>query len=1517
MRKILTILGLICSVGLVAQPYNNEWINFSNTYYKFKVGANGLYRISQPVLAAAGLGATPVQNFQLFRNGQEVPIYTSASSGVLGPSDYLEFWGRMNDGKPDNPLYRNSTYQLSDHWSLQTDTAEYFLTVNSTGLTIHYDSIFNNVAGNVLPVEQYFMYQVGTYFRNQINPGWAQSVPEYIYSSAYDIGEGWTSNFSFSAFGSSPASPVVDQQNNLYIYNGGPNATLVFGAAGCSDTTRQIQVMVNGQQEKDTILDSFNQLLTSAIVPLATLNTNTNTIQFNNLSNATTYADRLVVSFYTILYPRQYNFGGAADFFFELPAKAAGYYLNITNFNLGAAAPVLYDVATGQRYTAVIGPGNILEFAITGSAVTRKLVLVSEDPSNIISVTSLTVKNFTNFSNAANQGNYIIISNPQLYTGSSGNNPVNDYKNYRSSSGGGGFQAQVIDINELVDQFGFGIKKHPSSVKNFLNYARNVYGNKPQFVLLLGRGMAYPDYRSNESNPADDILNPVPTFGYPASDQMLSSVDGAHDVALTPIGRVPAISGPEVEVYLNKLKEYEGAQLNNPNTVAGRDWMKTVVHVTGATDPYLEAILCGYMANYQLIIAGTFFGANVYTLCSSTVNNNNQVTSAQFPQLFSNGIAMMSYFGHSDASALGFNLDDPTVYNNQGKYPVFYVNGCYAGNYYVFDPGRLAQSKTLSEAYTLTPEKGSMAFIASTSYGIVDYLAVQLNALYNLIGITDYGKSIGAIQSASAQALLNQLPNDFLARSQAEEMNIDGDPAVRINSENLPDYDIEPQMVKISPAFISVSNSSFNLNATFENLGKAINDSIEILITRKYPNGTTTTLLQEKIPGPYYKDSVQLTVPIVATRDKGPNSITVTVNVGNVVPEVTYANNSVTTNFFIYQDALTPIFPYNYAIVDSPRQKLWASTANPLAPATQYIMEIDTTELYNSPALVTKTLSSIGGALEFDPGISYRDSTVYYWRTSIVPQRIGVPPAQAQYQWNEFSFIYLDPSIGSPGFNQSHYFQHLQSTTDSMSLGSNRIWQFGTHLNNLYITQTMYPTGGTLDANFGVSVNGNEYITSACVGHSLVFNVFNPVTFIPWKNVDASGNNLFLYGSGSANCQPSRNWNFEFSYMTAASRKLIMNFMNAIPNGYYVVVRSFDYNIPNSYAATWEADTALYGSNQSLYHYLKQAGFLSIDAIDTPRDWALIYKKNDLSFIPESKYSQGIYDQFTLLANCPSLNTEGSVLSPKFGPARQWKQLHWRGYSLENPSTDQVNLQVLGVDTLGNQTPLYSLGLASQDFDISAINPLKYPYLQLRMQATDTVNGTPYQLNYWRLNYNPVPEGALAPNLYLSAMDTLGFGQFYDFGVAFKNVSIANFDSMLVNLSVIDKNNVTHVIPIPRKKALFSGDTLKITNIINSTAYPGQNTLFLFVNPNNDQPEQFLFNNFMYQNFYVKGDNTNPLLDVTFDNIHILNGDIVSARPHVQIKLTDESKYLLLNDTSEVSGAAHLSGWQRTSLLLS
>src|SRR5215210_1921654 len=107
MKKLIICLLLTWSFTSKAQVYNNEWIRYSQTYYKFQLGKTGLYRITQPVLVSTGLGGIPAEQFQLWRNGIQVPIHTTVSSGIFNSSDYIEFWGEMNDGKPDRDLYRN------------------------------------------------------------------------------------------------------------------------------------------------------------------------------------------------------------------------------------------------------------------------------------------------------------------------------------------------------------------------------------------------------------------------------------------------------------------------------------------------------------------------------------------------------------------------------------------------------------------------------------------------------------------------------------------------------------------------------------------------------------------------------------------------------------------------------------------------------------------------------------------------------------------------------------------------------------------------------------------------------------------------------------------------------------------------------------------------------------------------------------------------------------------------------------------------------------------------------------------------------------------------------------------------------------------------------------------------------------------------------------------------------------------------------------------------------------------
>lgn len=1484
-RILLTLLIVITGLLLKAQttPYNNEWIDYSKTYYKFKIARTGLYNISQATLSAAGLGSIPAEQFQLWRNGREVALYTSVPSGTMGGSDFIEFWGVMNDGMPDSSLYRDTSFVLSNKYSFQTDTAAFFLTVNPSGGNLRMQNTVNDVAGNVLPPEPYFMYTEGKYYKDYINPGYYVDAGENVYSSSYDKGESWVSWDIYSG-------QTLSENHTLYLNNTGPPATFRINLFGNGINQRRFKVRLNADSIYGQQLDYLNQAKVEVTgIPLSILINGANTIGITNQS--TSPYDRMVVAQYELTYPRNFDFGNTSNFEFELAASPAGNYLEITNFNYGIVAPVLYDLTNNKRYIGDITNPAIIKFVLQPSAVNRKLVLISLEPSNQTAVNSLQTRNFINYLSASNQGDYLIISNPLLYTSSGGSNPVEDYRAYRSTSAGGAYNAKIFDIDELVDQFAFGIKKHPNSIRNFIRWARANFSIAPKFVFLIGHAVMYDQYRyyDDVSDPGIEKLDLVPTFGSPASDILLAA-DVRGQIPLTPIGRLSAINGDEVAIYFAKVKEYEIQEATSSSVVQDQAWKKNMIHVVGGNEPVLIGQLSGYMDKYRQIISDTLFGANVFTFKKASTETIQQLSDQKLKDLFAQGITQLTYFGHSSATVLDFNLDNPEEYNNPGKYPLFIAMGCLAGNFFNYNPARFYVQETLSERWLFAQNRGAIAFLASSHYGIPHYLDIYNTKTYTGEGRTLYGHTYGEIFKNSIIEVFNQTSQlDFYARMHTEQNTLHGDPALRPYTYLKPDYVIEDPMVKLSPSFISIAETSFKVNARYINMGRAINKDIAIEVKRQLPNGTIIIVFKDTIPGIRFEDSISITLPINPTTDKGLNKIIVTIDADNAVDEAYETNNSITKDVFIFEDDARPVYPIDYAIINKQNIKLYASTANPFNPTKQYRMEIDTTDLFNSSFKRTVNITSAGGLLGFDPGIMFTDSTVYYWRVSPLDSS-GNPT-----KWDEASFIYLPNS--DLGFNQSHFYQHTKSLSERVFIDStNRKWEYHQVLNNLFIRSALYPTGSPNQADYSIAVNGDAYVGPGCNYDELIINVFDPVTFKPWQNTTGT-----LYGSSYAFCGSQRDYNFHYYLYDTAWRRKAQNFLeNIVPDGAYVVVRSNTSPYGgNTYAPVWRTDTAYYGSGNSLYHTLKNQGFTTLDNYDTTTCFVFVYKKNNqATYTPSIKFSENIYDRVLLSVTCPTPDTLGYTTSPIFGPAEQWKQLKWRGSTPDASAGDNPTIDLIGIDNSGDEaTIMGNIGLAQQDVDISSINATQYPYLKLRIRNLDSVNLTPYQLRYWRLTYVPVPEGAVAPNVFFQFKDTLEAGEPLDFKLAFKNISDANFDSLKVKMIVTDRNNVQNPIT-SRFKPLLSGDTLHVRNMTSTSGLRGMNTFYVDVNPDDDQAEQFHFNNFLYRNFYVKADDVNPLLDVTFDGVHILNRDIVSSRPHIIIKLKDESKWMILNDTA-------------------
>ena len=1506
--KILYIVFfLLAPLPLLFGQYNNEWIDYNKTYYKFKIETEGIYRISQATLNAAGLGSTDAAQFQLWKNGQQVPIFTSKPSGTFGNGDFIEFYGTPNDGHADEPLFRNPADHLKDARSLFTDSAAYFLTINSSLPNLRINNINNTAAGSSLTPLSYIWKTVrydyqGIYdnrLTNYVHRGaYDNSTGEPVYSSLFTAGEMLSSNeFHRPGAGSAYSNSSAVFQNLLPATASGQNAKLKLSVAGAAPGTRNYSVFLNNTKLWEHSLQRFQLRYDSAVnINPSVLSGNSVTLHITKADNGVP-TDRMVAGFAILEYPRQPNAGNEGFFTFALPASSENSLVRMANVAANGGTPFLYDLTSNVRMEGLSNSDGSVSFVIGPAPSGRELVLFVNNHPRVQEVGQLQKRQFVNYSTAANQGDYLIVTHPKFMTGSNQN--AEAYRQYRASAAGGGFNSKSYSIDQLEDQFAYGIKNHPLSIKNFLRFARAKFSVFPQYCFLIGKGVNYNEYRALENHPNADQLQLVPTFGEPGSDILLASEDLTSNVN-TLIGRLSVLEDEEIGTYLEKMKLYEAHQQNASQTQEAKAWMKNVIHVVGANDASLETILSSYMEQYEEVIEDTLFGGMVTTFNKSNTGTASVISDELMKQKFEEGFSLLTYFGHSSATALDYNLDDPHQYNNPDKFPVFLLNGCNAGNFFTFDSLRLHLLNTISEKYVLAKNRGAIAMIASTHLGIVSGLHDYSTGFYDAVAWKSYNESIGANMQDAINyhnSLRNRAP--FIVENHTMQQTLHGDPALKINAFEKPDYSIEAQNIKVEPAFISIAESNFTTRIRYYNIGKAINDSIVIRISRKYPNSTTypsgfmETVFEQKVKAPYSIDSIDISLPIISERDKGTNVITVMLDAENEVDELSETNNEVSRDVVIYEDEIRPVYPYNYAIINKSTSKVYGSTSDPFGEMNNYRMEMDTTALFNSPLKVTRDVNATGGLIEFDPGITYVENRVYYWRVAII--KSGEEP-----RWNQSSFVYLNGP--QTGFNQSHLYQHTASLPTHIYMDStDRRWHFSVRPLNVFVNHSIYGVSGFTDSDFSVNLDNTQAIASACVGHSLIFNVFDGLSFKPWLNYPGG-----RFNSGMNNCEGpndrKRQYNFEFSDMTAESRRNIVNFLDAIPEGNYIMVRKvMDRPFENeTFADTWKSDEQAFGAGNTIYHRLKDAGFASIDSFNRPRIFIFLYKKGDAGFTPVLRMSEGLYDRVQMNQNIPVPDSAARITSPVFGPAKAWREVRWNGHSEDNTGGDHVVLHLVGINRSGTETVLRTLQANQKTLNISNINANQYPFLKLVMRNADSVHYTPYQLDWWQLYYTPVPEGALAPNILFEMADTLTPGQPLALKIAFKNISDASFDSILVKGFILDKNNVSHPFTLPRFKPLSPQDTITVILSESSSNFTGNNTLYLAVNPDNDQPEQHFFNNFLYKTFRVAGDNTNPVMDVTFDGIRIMDKDIVSAKPHIQIKLEDENRLLLLNNPEDV-----------------
>ncbi len=392
------------------------------------------------------------------------------------------------------------------------------------------------------------------------------------------------------------------------------------------------------------------------------------------------------------------------------------------------------------------------------------------------------------------------------------------------------------------------------------------------------------------------------------------------------------------------------------------------------------------------------------------------------------------------------------------------------------------------------------------------------------------------------------------------------------------------------------------------------------------------------------------------------------------------------------------------------------------------------------------------------------------------------------------------------------------------------------------------------------------------------------------KTNEPQGGGLGEYNSKHCKTYPLNA--FTYSTSTQAERQNVIDFYNLIPNGHYVVFYTQnDYN-----PELWESDLVPLGT--TIFDIMESQGAMNIrNTIAAPVPYSFFFRKNTPSFTPQEAIGATVDSYLDNTYQVPGNWDSGEIYSTMIGPAEAWQSLHWRTSSLDNIPNDNYSIDIIGIQSDETEVSLYS-GLTTQDTSLTYIDADIYPYLRLEFHSEDLVDRTSIQLDYWRVLYDELPEAALRPDLsYSFQADTLNQGEELSIEIASQNISAVDMDSLLVKFTIVDNaNNITD--QFTRQAPLAAWEQTLSAFTYNTTDLGGLCKAIVEINPNEDQPELYALNNIGVIPFYVQGDILNPLLDVTFDGRHIIDGDIVSAKPNILVTLTDENEYLELGDTS-------------------
>ncbi|WP_439881919.1 C25 family cysteine peptidase [Pontibacter sp. MBLB2868] len=1462
---LLMILSVTAFAARAQQQFGNEWINHSQTYYKIKVVQTGLHRLNYTYLNSLGLAEVNPQHFQLFRRGKEISLYVAGEAdGKLDAQDFIEFYGERNDGALDRELYKDPENQVHQLYSLYTDTAAYFLTVNPAGGKRMREV---NPAVNGRTPEPYHLQKAVYVNLDRYNFGKIYDIQsKQIAMPWMDAGEGWFSHYSIN-----PRTYKISGIRDVNV--AGPKPVVEYATVGAYQEYHNFDVNIlppagTGRKLKTFSYDMFSSAKDKQQIEFTDITSQGDITLQISPTYTDTKGNAISFSYGILMYPQKPVFAGNSMFIYTDSTRSATPYYEFSSL---PSSVVAFDITDQQNIIRVSGQqaGAGKGFVIEAGTRSHKLFLANT-AQPITPVGKVDKVNFRRIDPAA--FNYIILTNKRLAADqpSVGMSAPKAYAAYRASDAGGKYDTLLVYMDDIINQYHYG-DYSANAIKRFTSFM--LTAPEPKHMLILGKGAEYT--KINYRNAASRLLEFVPTGGKPSSDVMLSS-DFQHNVFVPgiPTGRVSATTATDIINYLNKVKQYEA-------TPEGVEWRKNILQLGGGKTTREISDITSYLNDYAKIVEGPLLGANVIEKYRQNVSE--VVENINVSEELNKGLSLITFFGHSSPGTtdldIGYVSSPGSNYKNDGKYPVLLMNGCNVGD--SFNPGAIS----FGEDWLNTANKGAVALIAHTDAGYPNFLNIYSSYFYSLAFQNPdfYGATIGKIQQETIKSVLETTTSNA-AVAMVNEMVLHGDPALRLYSPSKPDYYFKDNTFEVKEPngdLVTAASNSFTIAVKVGNLGKAITDPVSVTVKRTLPDNTIITDSPVKVEGIVKDKVILLTLNNKGLASLGMNTFEVQLDSPNTIVELNENNNTAVYQHYFPASGLKALSPAEYGIVNSDKVKLQAQPTQALLNTQGYYFELDTTQAFNSKLKQSRVIDNTWlptWQVTLPKGAADNDSTVYYWRARFQHYAPGEDTV-----WTTSSFRYV-PNTGT-GWSQSHYGQFTKAITDKLSNEGteNLHWEFQKTKAEI----ALKTVGGDFrytNPPYGIFYNGEMLFQAACgdPGGSATPRIFAIVL---------DDKTLKMVEKLGATYCASYPYLYEFGDLNSnANRDKMIAFMNAVPVGYHVIAMSVNKVPFESFTAAQKAAFTSIGSS-------------FINNLKNGYPYTIVGRKGAaLGTVTERTGDAGsataVTSQTVILNEIVySRQPEGSISSTIIGPALNWKSLH---HNIERykAGNDNYKLSVVGLDKAGNEQVLVE-EVTSKKFDLSAISAKEYPNLKLVAKLNDLQDRTAPQLKEWFVLYEEAPEGVIKPDLDKVNSQTLSL-QSEKGGIkvpmSFQNITPTAFsDSLTVEVTVRGDNS-DPVVTRFKIKPLGGNETVNFEFAMPTHLMEGNYKLSMYVNPR-ILLEQNYSNNIFEVSFKVKP-KLHPILDVAFDGIHILDGELVSPTPLISVTVKDENRFTPLQDPS-------------------